>query len=112
MSAQLLGYVGTDVVVCCVLTSCLFALCSALRNSRVDNGRLPWLEDVMVLFACAAGVLTVAKIVALVCVQGRDSAQDATQGAPHCATQGAPHCATRAPAHGTGGAGVRGKPLL
>jgi hypothetical protein len=109
MSAQLLGYVGTDVVVCCVLTSCLFALCAALRNGRLDDGRLPWLEDAMVLFACAAGALTVAKIVALARAQGRDSDHDATQGAPHCAT--------RAAAHGAGGAGtpavqVRGKPLL
>jgi hypothetical protein len=101
MSAQLLGYVGTDVVVCCVLTSCLFALCAALSNGRLDDGRLPWLEDAMVLFACAAGALTVAKIVALVCAQGRDSDHDAT----------------RAAAQGAGGAGtpavqVRGKPLL
>jgi hypothetical protein len=74
--ALLSGNVGTDAVMCCVVTSCLFATCAVVRHARLgspspSDGRVALVEDVMAVFACLAGALTLAKVAALVQVLGQ-----------------------------------------
>ena len=75
----LLGYVGTDAVLCCVVTSCLFAMCAVVGDARPGSpsaSAYHWYRDALVegamaAFACLAGALTLAKVTTLVQVLGQ-----------------------------------------